>query len=142
VPQYSTCLGIYRYYFCFAIKNERSEENRLLNHPEPTPLNFFIKFKFRSKKSANQDYEKRLKQAIQHDPSSKKLLDLKRRLDMGGYKNDWTHYEDRKDNRKANVFIVFYYKGRLDFSDPDYMYILTKIEILEQGKEKEASSPY
>ncbi|CAB4495109.1 hypothetical protein RhiirA5_493892 [Rhizophagus irregularis] len=76
--------------------------NFLLNHSEPSPLNFFIRFKFRSKKAANHDYEKRLNQAIQHDPSSKKLLDLKGRLDMGGYKNDWTRYEDWRDNRKAN----------------------------------------
>ncbi|RHZ47086.1 hypothetical protein Glove_593g44 [Diversispora epigaea] len=84
-------------------KNRDEKVNFLLNHPDPTPLNFFRKFGFRSKQSAHQDYKKRLKNAIQSDPSSKKLLDLKENMDLDVYKNDWIRYEDWKENIKANI---------------------------------------
>ncbi|RGB36702.1 hypothetical protein C1646_666746 [Rhizophagus diaphanus] len=88
--------------FCFTIKMNDQKINFLLNHSEPTPLNFFIRFKFRSKKAAIEA----------SDPSSKKLLDLKGRLDMGGYKKDWTRYEDWKIREIIEKqMYVFYIRG-------------------------------
>lgn len=59
-----------------------------------------------SKQAANSEYKTRLKQAIESlecVPSSKTLLKLEKKLDLGRYKNNWTRYDDWKENRKANV---------------------------------------
>ena len=95
------------------MNNKRNEKvDFLLNHPAPTPLNFYIKFGLRGKLAANSEYKKRLKQAIECDPSLKKLLELEKKLVLGHYKNDWTSYDDWRENNKANVCVFYYKKGK------------------------------
>ncbi|CAI2177919.1 7202_t:CDS:2 [Funneliformis geosporum] len=68
----------------------------------PTPLNFYIEFGLRSKQAARSEYKTRLKQALECDLNSKKLLELEKKLFSGYYDNDWSRYDDWKENRKAN----------------------------------------
>ncbi|CAG8617319.1 4012_t:CDS:2, partial [Cetraspora pellucida] len=86
------------------LQEVREEQvNFLKNNPDPCPLNFFIVFKYRRRLSAYNDYLLRLNKALQEDPTSEKLLDLKRSYDNSNYKKDWTQYKDWKKNREANV---------------------------------------
>ncbi|CAG8462683.1 5771_t:CDS:2 [Paraglomus occultum] len=80
----------------------RKEQNNFFKkHENPRPLNFFIEFKYRRKSSGYHDYKQQLDKALQDDPNSKKLLDLRRKYD-NNYKNDWAQYEDWKKNKKVN----------------------------------------
>ncbi|CAG8512557.1 5319_t:CDS:2 [Dentiscutata erythropus] len=75
----------------------------LKNNPDPCPLNFFKEYNYRKKLTAYNDYVLWLKKALQEDPDSEKLLELKRCLDNKKYKNDWKRYEEWKKNKNANV---------------------------------------
>lgn len=75
------------------------------------PNNQRFKFGLRtcSKQAANLEYKTRLKQAIESlecVPSSKTLLKLEKKLDLGRYKNNWTRYDDWKENSKGKFYLV------------------------------------
>lgn len=55
------------------------------------------------KLSGCNDYILQLNEALQVDPHSKKLLDLKRKWKDNEYRDDWEGYEDKKRSRKADV---------------------------------------
>ena len=54
--------------------------NFLFNYPTPTPLNLYIKFELCSKQAADSEYKIQLKQVIECDPNSKKLLELEKKI--------------------------------------------------------------
>ncbi|CAG8437829.1 16833_t:CDS:2, partial [Funneliformis mosseae] len=74
------------------MNNKRNERvDFLLNHPAPTPLNFYIKFGLRSKLAANSEYKTRLKQAIESH------IEFHARLDNDlndGYENGSYHGDE------------------------------------------------
>ncbi|CAG8635626.1 10015_t:CDS:2, partial [Paraglomus occultum] len=76
--------------------------NFLRNSEDSRPVNFFMKFKYCSKKIGSQDYGLRLSEALQDVPKSEKLLNLKRRWEADEYRNDWSSYEDEREKRKAD----------------------------------------
>ncbi|CAG8765082.1 4949_t:CDS:2, partial [Dentiscutata heterogama] len=81
----------------------REEQKRFLkNSKDSRPVNFFKKFKYRSKKSGYLDYGLRLSESLQDNPTSEKLLNLKKKWDANEYMDDWDWYEDEKSNRKAD----------------------------------------
>ncbi|CAG8684133.1 17860_t:CDS:2 [Rhizophagus irregularis] len=55
------------------------------------------------KLSGCNDYILQLNEALQVDPHSKKLLDLKRKWKDNEYRDDWEGYEDKKRSRKADL---------------------------------------
>ncbi|CAG8602570.1 6826_t:CDS:2, partial [Paraglomus occultum] len=77
------------------------QTNFLKKHENPRPSNFFIEFKYRRKSTGQHDYKQQLDKALQDDPNSEKLLDLRRKYN-DDYKNDWARYEDWKKNKKVN----------------------------------------
>jgi hypothetical protein len=85
--------------------HEVREEQKyfLKNNCDPRPIKFFMRFNPRSKSTGIRDYELRLNDALQEDPYSENLLELKRNWEAGIYKDDWENYKDEKNNRKADV---------------------------------------
>ncbi|RIA90668.1 hypothetical protein C1645_769362 [Glomus cerebriforme] len=80
----------------------KEQKDFLKNSEDPRPANFFMKFKYRSKKLGIQDYGLRLSETLQDVPESEKLLKLKRRWEADDYGEDWNYYEDEKEKRKAD----------------------------------------
>ncbi|CAG8721090.1 305_t:CDS:2, partial [Rhizophagus irregularis] len=80
------------------------------------------------KQAANSEYKTRLKQAIESlecVPSSKTLLKLEKKLDLGRYKNNWTRYDDWKENRKANMDMKTDDESGQDNGDDDNLFHLS-----------------
>ncbi|CAG8591121.1 11380_t:CDS:2 [Ambispora leptoticha] len=76
------------------------QTNFLKKHENPRPLNFFIEFKYRRKSSGHHDYNQQLDKALQDDPNSEKLLNLRRKYNHD-YKNDWAR-NNRKRRKREN----------------------------------------
>ncbi|RHZ52759.1 hypothetical protein Glove_457g86 [Diversispora epigaea] len=112
-------------YIAYEVREE--QKSFLKNSKDPRPAYFFTKFKYRSKKSGYLDYGLRLREALQDDPTSEKLLNLKEKLDTYEYKDDWEEYEDEKNNRKA---------------DKPRWYLQSQYRIIEKSKEKETPGTY
>jgi hypothetical protein len=79
------------------------QANFLKNNLDSRPRNFFMEFKYRRRASWLSRLYLRLDKALQDDPNSEKLLDLKRQYNNNNYKNDRERYEDWKKNKKVNV---------------------------------------
>ena len=80
------------------IREEQS--NFLRNYLSPRPLEFFKRFKFRSKPSAYNNYKLGLEQALRDESTSEKLLEMKRKYDNNDFAGDWSLYDDWRKIRK------------------------------------------
>jgi hypothetical protein len=88
-------------------KVHKEQRDFLKNSKDSCPMNFFMKFKYHSKKLGIQDYGLKLSETLQDVLESEKLLELKRRWKADDYKEDWNYYEDEKEKRKADVCKFF-----------------------------------
>ena len=90
-------------------KDVREEQTMYLqSNPNPRPLNFYIRYKYRKKFAAHRDYRLRLNDALAWECRSNKLLELKKKWETGEYDNDWSEYLERKADHKADVsFLLF-----------------------------------
>ncbi|RUP42914.1 hypothetical protein BC936DRAFT_137912 [Jimgerdemannia flammicorona] len=74
----------------------------LQNVQNPRPLTFFNRFQFRQGSTATRSYALSLDEALRRDPDSETLLRTKRMWDAGEFNDEWSEYEDIKENRKVN----------------------------------------
>ena len=63
---------------------------------------------YRAIPTPDRDYRLRLNDALARECRSNKLLELKKKWETGEYDNDWSEYEERKADHKADVsFLLF-----------------------------------
>ena len=94
----------------------------LQNLQNPRPLTFFNRFQFRQGSTATRSYALSLDEALRRDPDSETLLRTKRMWDAGEFNDEWSEYEDIKENRKVNVSFVLFLLCLLSVSDKNQYY--------------------
>ncbi|CAI2185944.1 14656_t:CDS:2, partial [Funneliformis geosporum] len=79
-----------------------NQSNFLRTCSSPRPLEFFKRFKFRSKSSGYSNYKLGLEKALKDEPNSENLLEMERKYNNDEFKDEWTLYDDWKKNKKVN----------------------------------------